>query len=106
MTRSGFIGARHYTDYVDEVKALKRTGRLEEAAKLLLKLVGSVEAEARATGGGVAPWYYGQLAIIYRKRKDYAAEVSILERYMRQPHAPGVSPRKLSERLKKLDFLL
>ncbi|MBC7109277.1 MAG: hypothetical protein H5T41_10960 [Methanomassiliicoccales archaeon] len=82
MQGPGFLRGKHYTEYVEEVQNLKRTGRLDEAEKLLLKLVEAVEAEARAQGWGVAPWYYEQLAIIYRKRKDYAAEVAILKRYM------------------------
>lgn len=106
MTKPGFLGGRHYTEYVEEVKGLKRAGRLDKAEELLLMLVGAVEEEARAQGWGVAPWYYEQLAVIYRKRKDYAAEVSILKQYMNQPHAPGVGPHKLSERLKKAQHLL
>ncbi len=106
MTKPRFVGGRHYTEHVEEVKALKRAGRLNEAEELLLKLVATVEEEARAQGWGVAPWYYEQPAIIYRRRKDYAAEVAILKRYMAQPHAPGVGPQKLSERLKKVQHLL
>jgi|Deesub1362A_J573_1020465.scaffolds.fasta_scaffold08724_2 tetratricopeptide (TPR) repeat protein len=104
MAKPGFIGGKHYTEYTNDIETLKRAGRLDEAEKLLLKLLEAIEA--RATGAGVAPWYYEQLAIIYRKRKDYAAEVSILERYMKQPHAFGVSPQQLSERLKKARYLL
>lgn len=106
MGKPGFIDGRHYSDYVEKVKSLKRAGLLKEAEELLLKLVEATEAEAKATGGGVAPWYYEQLAIIYRKRRDYSAEVSILKRYMRQPHAPGAGPQQLSARLKKAQHLL
>ncbi|MGQ0669703.1 MAG: HIRAN domain-containing protein [Actinomycetota bacterium] len=88
----GTIDGRHYTAYVEEVRRLRREGNDEEAERLLLRLVDAVEAEARAEGWGVAPWYYEQLAIIYRKRKDHEAEVAILERYAAQPHAPGASP--------------
>ena len=71
---------KHYTKYVDNVKRLKRSGKLEEAEELLLRCVEATEAESMREGLGVAPWYYEQLAIIYRKRKDVAAEVAILER--------------------------
>ena len=71
------------------------------AERLLLELVDATEEESRLRGTGVAPWYYEQLAIIYRKRKDPSAEVAILERYARQPPAPGAGAAKLAERLAK-----
>ena len=83
------------------MKQLRAENRSEEAEDLLLKLIGETEAEARAHGAGwgVAPWYYEQLAILYRKEKRYSDEVQILERYQHQPKAPGVGPKKLAERL-------
>lgn len=104
LTRRGIAGTlrgRHFTEYVTEVKALRRSSEDGAAERLLLELVAATEAEARDECCGVAPWYYEQLAIIYRKRNDAPAEVSILERYDRQPHAPGASPAKLRERLEK-----
>lgn len=97
----GFVDGRHFTDYVDEVRRLRREGQEEEAERLLLRPVDAVEAEAAAEGWGVAPGYYEQLAIIYRKRKDFHSEVRILERFARQRHAPGASPSKLLEPLEK-----
>ncbi len=49
----------------------------------------------------MASWYYEQLAILYRKEKQYDNEVEILERYERQPKAPGAGPEKLADRLMK-----
>lgn len=97
----GMVDGRHFTEHVDEVKRLRREGKDDEAEVLLLRLVDATEAEAAAEGMGVAPWYYEQLAIIYNKRKDFDAEVRILERYQGQAHAPGASPPKLLERLEK-----
>ena len=96
-------GNGHYTEYVDRVKQLKSEKNHEEAIELLLKLVAQIENEARrgGAGRGVAPWYYEQLAILYRKEKRYEDEVKILERYENQPKAPGVGPQKLAERLMK-----
>lgn len=104
--RPGTVDGRHYTSYVDVVRALKREGRLDEAEASLLRLVDAVEAEAATKGYGVAPWYYEQLAIIYRKQKRYADEVDVLTRYMSQPHAPGVGPHKLAARLARAQGLL
>lgn len=91
----------HYTEYVVQVKYLKELGRDDEAIDLLTKLVAETEKEAARKGWGVAPWYYEQLAILYRKGKRFADEVAILERYERQPKAPGVGPEKLANRLNK-----
>lgn len=91
----------HYTDYIEQVKALRRGGLDQEAEKLLLELIDATEDEARATGTGVAPWYYEQLAILYSKRKQKDDEIAVLERFAAQPHAPGVSPPELLQRLVK-----
>jgi hypothetical protein len=55
---------------------------------------------------GVAPWYYEELAKVYRKNKNYVQEVSILERFAKQKHGVGVKPKKLLERLEKAKLLL
>lgn len=91
----------HYTDYVEQVKVLRRGGLDQEAETLLLELVDATEDEARAEGTGVAPWYYEQLAILYSKRKQKDEEITILERFAVQPHAPGVAPPKLLQCLAK-----
>ena len=97
--RTGYYKGRHFTGYVDEVRSLKRAGRLEAAARLLLNLVKATEAESRATGDGVAPWYYEHLAIVYRKQKDPVNEKRLLLRFAEQVHAPGAKPKKLLQRL-------
>jgi hypothetical protein len=83
------------------VKQLKREKRHEEAIALLERLVQATEAEAEREGPdwGVAPWYYEQLAIVYRKEKRYADEVTILERY--ESHLKPGQTSKFAERLKK-----
>lgn len=98
---AGRVRGRHYTDYVGEVKLLRRDDRDDAAEHLLLELVQATEEEARALGTGVAPWYYEQLTIIYRKRKDVEAEIRVLERYCGQPPAAGAGPEKLAQRLAK-----
>jgi len=102
---AGIIDGRHYTEYIGEIKQLKREKRHNEAIKLLGRLVGAVEKEARVADWGVAPRYYEELAIIYRKEKRYSDEVDILERYRKQQRAAGANPSKLDERLKKAKAL-
>jgi hypothetical protein len=98
---AGTLRGKHYTEYAEEVRVLRRYEHDKTAETLLVELLDVIEAESANTGWGVAPWYYEQLAIIYRKRKDYAAEVKTLERFASAPHAPGSSPPKLLERLDK-----
>lgn len=119
---AGKVDDGHYTNSVEKIKALKREGRNSQAIELLLKCVDATEKEAKSAdskpsvlderfsfleegqsehGWGVAPWYYEQLAILYRKEKLYQKEVEILERYEKQKKAPGVGPQKLADRLVK-----
>jgi hypothetical protein len=89
-----------------DVWQLKRAGDDEALEKALLDLVQMTETESRASGWGIAPAWYEELAILYRKRKDYLAEVAVLERFANQRHAPGVKPPQLLERLDKARALL
>lgn len=104
--KPGYINGSHYTEYVGQIKILKRDKRTNDAVALLLRCVDATEAESRSEGCGVAPHYYEQLAIIFRKEKRFADEVSILERYARQRKAPGSLPDKLATRLEKAKGLL
>ncbi len=100
--KPGYLNGRHFASYVVDVVALKRTGDAAAVERLLLILIDVTEAESRADGLGVAPWYYEELAKLYRARKDYHSELTVLERYARQRHAPGVKPPQLLERLEKV----
>ena len=100
--RPGLVDGLHYTKYVDRVKQLKKQGELQDAELLLLRLVDATEEESRETEHDVAPGYYEQLAVIYRKNGDLPSELRILERYEGQRKAPGVGPAKLAERLKRV----
>ncbi len=95
----GLVRGRHYTSWVDVIKELRREGGVAEAEQLLLECVAAVESESRAEGWGVAPAYYEQLAILYRKESKSEMELEILRRFARQPHAPGVKPQRLLDRL-------
>ncbi len=81
--QAGHYRGRHFTEWVERVKQLKREGALEEAEALLWGLVTAAEEESRSEGWlALAPWYYSQLAIIYRKQKLYDKEIAILQRYL------------------------
>lgn len=100
-SKAGYVNGYHFTDYVDTVKDLKRNKKYTEAIDLLLNLVNATERESEVEGFGVAPYYYEELAVIYRKLSRYDDEVKILERYDNQRKAPGKSPDRLAERLIK-----
>lgn len=106
VSKPGYYDGRHYTTYIRDFAALKKSGNFTELENLLLELVNATEAESAIDGLGVAPAYYNELAILYRKQKDYSKEISILERFAKQRHAGGVMPAKLLERLAKAKNLM
>ena len=97
------VDGKHYTEHVEAAKKLKREGKFEEAIALLLRLVAATEAESQVNELGVAPWYYEQLAVVYRKLGRNSEERQILEQFARQTKAPGAKSAKLKERLQSLD---
>ncbi|MGY4467377.1 hypothetical protein ACVWWK_003086 [Bradyrhizobium sp. LB9.1b] len=101
MDRPYELEASRITAMVENVQALKREGKVEEAIQTLLPQLDLWEKDAQAGLGGVAPWYYEQAAIIYRKLKRFDDEIAVLERFASQPHAPGASPSELLQRLEK-----
>lgn len=102
----GYFEGRHYTAYVDEVKALKHNEDSAPLESLLLNLINAVEAEAHARQWPVAPWYYEELSILYRKRKDFAAELAVIDRYKRQPHGTNSSADDVLKREAKARELM
>jgi len=101
IVKPGYYKGRHFTTYVRDYEALKKERAFSELENLLIELVKATEAESAASGKGVAPAYYNELAILYRKQKEYSKEVSILESFAKQRHSPGVMPAKLLKRLIK-----
>jgi DNA polymerase-3 subunit epsilon len=93
--------ASRINDLVERIKMLKRSGDYSTALGLLLAEMDSQERLSVEQKCGVAPWYYEQAAIVYRKLDDPGAEIAILERFARQRHAPGVGPEELLLRLQK-----
>lgn len=84
--------APSYLGCVETVKQLKREGRLEEAAALLVQACADVEAECLAMGPGwaAAPWYFEQLGIVHRKMGRYDLSDQVIARYNALPGAVRV----------------
>ena len=106
IVKPGYYDGRHFTTYVRDFESLKKSGKFIELENLLLELVRATEAESAVNNMGVAPAYYSELALLYRKQKEYSKEISILERFAKQKHARGVMPAKLLERLGKVKELV
>jgi len=97
----GYVDGRLYVTYVNDVKELEKLGKIDEAESLLLRLVVAMEKACKIDNDGVAPWYYNELAKIYRKKREYQKEVTIIKRFSHQKPARGVGPKKLLERLER-----
>lgn len=106
INKPGYYNGRHFTTWVRDFEMLKKNGDFCNLEKLLIGLVNSTEEQSAEDGMGVAPAYYHELAILYRKQKEYSKEVSILERYAKQKHAPGAMPTKRLDRLQKAKQLV
>ncbi len=98
----GYYKGKHFTAYVEDFKALKREGKLDETEELLLHLVDATEAESKADGMVVAPAYYEHLAIIYRKQNEREKELAILDRYAAQEHPQEAKLMERREKVRKL----
>ena len=88
-----------YWEYVEEINQLKRDKKYDEAIELLGAIIDHMESNHSEP---VAPSYYEQLAIIYHKLGEKDKEISILERFSKQKHAPGALVPKLLVKLEKL----
>lgn len=92
--------------YIERYEQAKDRDDFAGMEQVLLDFVDATEEAAGVGGGGVAPWPYERLAILYRSKKDYRREVDILERFADQTHAPGRKPEKLLTRLSRARDLL
>lgn len=96
----GFFIGKHYTEHVQDIKQMKRSGKYDAAIERLEALLPVVEREAEVMGWALAPWYYEALAIEFRRRGDLQAERRVLERYFRlQTSVPGATHEALIARL-------
>ncbi|WP_182908068.1 hypothetical protein [Microbispora sp. H13382] len=102
---ASLVDGRHYTEWVPLLDQYRTQKRDDDALALLARIFPAVEAQARILGGSPAPGYYERAAIIHRRKKDYAAEVAILERYVTLC-PPGFVHEGFATRLDKARKLL
>ena len=72
---------RHYTEWVEPVKQLKREGRLQEAEPCCWRVSTQSRPRQAWRARQSPPWYYEQLGIVYRKLGDQAASDAIAQRH-------------------------
>jgi len=81
------VRSQHFSQWVEQIRELKRQGQPELALVLLLECVDATERDGQ--GPFPAPWYTWAAAVIFRQRRDYAAEVEILERWVNASSGDG-----------------
>ena len=99
------LAGKTLPDWLEVVQALERAGRWEEALQLVEVLIEAAEQEAARSGREPAPAYTERAAIMLRRRKDYDAEIQVLERWEAfcppERRGPGTTQQKLAARLVK-----
>ncbi len=95
---SGLTHIPNPKQLISQIKKLKEEGRYIEAGKLLMHCI-DVSEKVTAGAFGIAPWYYEQLSEIFRIQKEYAKEVAILEKYLRNDKSPSKSRSALYRQL-------
>lgn len=104
------VRGRHYVDWVPTLDEWRSAGRDDEALDLLLEIIDAAERAAVVAGREPAPGYTKRAAVIYRRRKDFAAEVAIIERWEAacppERRGSGATQSRLAGRLVKARELL
>lgn len=105
----GYISGKHYSVYMEQAKQLLQDGKVLEADPIVDMAFTGFEDKERI--GGLLTEYlavpsgqYWDFAVLYRKLKDYAREVRILERFagqQQQKRNTGAAATKTLERLEK-----
>ena len=89
MKDLGNYKGRHYSEWMKDVEKLIERGKSDKAIELLYELIAVVETEARTEKWIPAPAYYACLAQLYRERKDYLQEYSVIDRLVEKSIAYG-----------------
>ena len=92
-------------ELIEPIRELKRQKRYKEALVLIYTAIEQEEDRARADGFTPAPWFTEQAAIVHRKLKERAEEVSVLRRFLDHVPAERRSPagRELAVRLARME---
>lgn len=102
---ASIVRGRHYVEWVPTLNEWRTAGlsREDDYLRLTLEVIEAAERAAAVQGVEPAPGYTKRAAIVYRRRKDYRAEVAILRRYI--DACPPGRGHDFSERLEKAEQL-
>ena len=81
----GFVRGKHFTEWVEHVKQLKREKKQQEVIDLCSEIMAAAEDENRVDRWGVPPWSYEQVALAARRSDQPTIERDAMERYLAQP---------------------
>ncbi|KRC66012.1 hypothetical protein ASE12_15370 [Aeromicrobium sp. Root236] len=95
------VRGRHHSEWVATLDRLRARGRDDTGLALLLECMAAAEREAWATQGVPPQEYAHRAAVIHRRRRDYAAEVEVLERWIAACPEPRDPYSRLAVRLVK-----
>ena len=98
--QAGYVRGRFYTEWVPTLDKLRAEKRDDEALELLLEIIDATERASQILGEVPPPAYTERAAIILRRKKDYAGEVAVLERWM-AACPPGAGSDRFIGRLAK-----
>lgn len=107
----GYVKGEKYTGCMERAKELIRAGKQQAADALVSAAFDAYEAVSRiglslTEYDTVPPAPYWDFAVLYRRQKDYAREVGILERFLRQSNQPRGKSDDFLARLDKARALL
>lgn len=99
---AGQVRDRFFADWLPVLNEHRTAKRDDEALELLLVVVEAAERHAAVAGTAPVPVYTERAAVILRRRKDYATEVELLERWVRANPEPVPATDKLAQRLESV----
>jgi len=79
---AGAVGGQYWVLLKPTISELKRQKRFEEARDMLAQCVEAAEREAVVTGEVPNPWPSEQMSVVLRRLREFADELTFLERYM------------------------
>ena len=102
---------KHYTEMLGSITTLKRHNKNQEVIDILKETIKAIEREKKLSKEKyyiTAPYYYEQLAIMYRKEKQYQDEVNLIEHFIKHTKNEQETTRgeKIKQRLNKANELL
>ena len=95
------VRGRHHSEWVAARDRLRARGRDDAGLELLLECMAAAEREAWAIQAVPTHEYAHRAAVIHRRRRDYVAEVEVLERWIAACPEPRDPHSRLAVRLVK-----